>query len=78
MKERMPKNPGCHFTASSGTMTHTSERELDLRRVICACSKYYTVNMENAVFIRIGHAPGKLTGSIWLPCAADLPIAHIG
>jgi hypothetical protein len=34
--------------------------------------------IEYAVFFRIGHAHSKLTRSIGLPCAADLPIACIG
>ncbi len=34
--------------------------------------------MECAVFSRIGHANSELARSIWLPCAADLPISHIG
>jgi len=34
--------------------------------------------MKNAVFFRIGYANGKFAGSIWLPCAAELPLAHFG
>src|SRR3712207_8875988 len=32
--------------------------------------------MECAVFFRIGHANSELARSIWLPCAADLPISQ--
>ena len=34
--------------------------------------------MEYAVFFHVGHANSQLARSIWLPCAADLPISHIG
>jgi hypothetical protein len=34
--------------------------------------------MEYAVFFRIGHANSQLARSIGLPCAADLPVSHIG
>jgi hypothetical protein len=34
--------------------------------------------MEYAVFFRIGRANSELSRSIWLPCAADISISHIG
>ena len=33
---------------------------------------------EYAIFLHIGHANTEFAWSIRLPCAADLPISHIG
>ena len=46
--------------------------------VICLYCLYDIVKMKNAAFFSIGYADGKFAGSIWLPCAAELPLSHSG